>query len=221
MSVGAFREAYRAEHIGPSYSGVLHFAFTSIGSLAVVALAIAWVKAPTLAELSTVPLTFLFANFVEYRGHKGPMHGRVRGLGLLFERHTQQHHRYFTHETMAYETTRDFKMVLFPPVMLLFFLGGVATPIAAALFVVTTRNVALLFVATAVAYFLTYEWLHLCHHARPEDRLGSIGFLRRLRAHHRAHHDPALMSRGNFNITFPLCDAIFGTMLPAARSAVE
>ena len=29
------------------------------------------------------------------------------------------------------------------------------------------------------------------------------------------------MSRGNFNITFPLCDAIFGTMLPAARSAVE
>ena len=74
-------------------------------------------------------------------------------------------------------------------------------------------NVALLFVATAVAYFLTYEWLHLCHHARPEGRLGSIGFLRRLRAHHRAHHDPALMSRGNFNITFPVCDAIFGTKL--------
>src|SRR5260370_17024513 len=108
MSVGAFREAYRAEHIGPSYSGVLHFAFTSIGSLAVVALAIAWVKAPTLAELSTVPLTFLFANFVEYRGHKGPMHGRVRGLRLLFEPHTQQHHRSFPHQPTSYDPPRDF-----------------------------------------------------------------------------------------------------------------
>jgi sterol desaturase/sphingolipid hydroxylase (fatty acid hydroxylase superfamily) len=120
---------------------------------------------------------------------------------------------------MAYETTRDFKMVLFPPVMLLFFLGGVATPIAAALFLITTRNVALLFVATAVAYFLTYEWLHLCHHARPESRIGKVGILRQLRAHHRAHHDPALMTRGNFNITFPVCDAIFGTkMAPRSRA---
>ena len=216
MSVAAFREAYRAEHIGRSYSGVLHFTFTSVGSLAVVALAIANVKAPKAFELCTVPITFFFANFVEYRGHKGPMHGRVRGLDLLFERHTQQHHRYFTHETMAYETTRDFKMVLFPPVMLLFFLGGVATPIAALLFFTATRNVALLFVATAVAYFLTYEWLHLCHHARPDGWLGKFGLLRVLRAHHRAHHDPANMTRGNFNITFPVCDAIFGTRLRAS-----
>jgi hypothetical protein len=219
MSVAAFREAYRAEHIGPSYSGILHFAFTSLGSLAVIALAIAHVKGPTPWELSTVPVTFLFANFVEYRGHKGPMHGRVHGLGLLFERHTLQHHRYFTHDTMAYETTRDFKMVLFPPVMLLFFLGAVATPIAALLFALATRNVALLFVATAVGYFLTYEWLHLCHHARPDGLLGRVGVLRRLRAHHRAHHDPANMTRGNFNITFPVCDAIFGTRLRAPREA--
>jgi hypothetical protein len=214
-SVAAFREAYRAENIGPSYSGALHFAFTSIGSLAVIAIAIALVKSPSALELVTVPLTFLFANFVEYRGHRGPMHQRTAGLSLLFERHTQQHHRFFTHDSMRYETTRDFKMVLFPPVMLLFFLGAIAAPTALVLFLVATRNVALLYVATAMGYFLTYEWLHLCHHTPPDGMLGRIRLLRLLRAHHQAHHDPKAMTTGNFNITFPICDWLFGTRLPS------
>src|SRR5262249_15112265 len=158
------RTEYRRDHIGARYSGVLHFAFTSIASLSVIVVAAVQVRAPTLLELLTVPVTFLFGNYVEYPGHRGPMHRRVRGLSLLFERHTQQHHRYYTQDAMAYEVTRDFKMVLFPPVMLLFFLGAIAAPIAIVLFVVHARNVALLFVMTAMSYFLIYEWLHLCHH---------------------------------------------------------
>ncbi|HEX9295259.1 MAG TPA: sterol desaturase family protein [Polyangiaceae bacterium] len=212
-SVAAFRDAYRNEHIGPRYSGVLHFAFTSLASLAVIALAASQVEAPTVVELLTVPITFLFANYVEYMGHKGPMHRRRRGLSLLFERHTQQHHRYYTHESMTYQGTRDFKMVLFPPLMLLFFLGGVAAPVGAVLFLVSTRNVALLYVVTAMSYFLTYEWLHLCHHTPTQGVLGKIGVLRRLRTHHQGHHDPARMTSGNFNITFPICDWLFGTRL--------
>jgi hypothetical protein len=213
-SVVAFRDAYRSEQIGPHYSGTLHFAFTSLASLAVIVLASSQVEAPTVLELLTVPITFLFANYVEYTGHKGPMHRRRRGLSLLFERHTQQHHRYYTHEFMTYQGTRDFKMVLFPPVMLLFFLGGVAAPVGAVLFFVATRNVALLYVVTAMSYFLTYEWLHLCHHTPTDGLLGKIGVLRRLRAHHQRHHDPARMTSGNFNITFPICDWLFGTRLP-------
>jgi hypothetical protein len=216
-SVASFRASYRAEHIGPSYSGFAHFCFTSLGSLGVIAVALAHVKSPTPFELLTVPLTFLFANLVEYRGHRGPMHHKVSGpLSLLFERHTRQHHRYFTHEAMAYEASRDFKMVLFPPVMLLFFLGVVAAPVAALLFVFASRNVALLYVATAMGYFLTYECLHLCHHTPPDGVLGRIGLLRRLRAHHQAHHDPSRMTSGNFNITFPICDWLFRTRLPKA-----
>src|SRR5262249_53014445 len=140
-SVASFREAYRAEHIGPSYSGLLHFAFTSVGSLAIIATAASQVRFFTWLELFTVPVTFFFANLVEYRGHKGPMHHKVGGLSLLFERHTRQHHRYFTPDAMAYESSRDFKMVLFPPLMLLFFLGAIATPVAALLFLFAMRNV--------------------------------------------------------------------------------
>jgi hypothetical protein len=209
--VASFREEYRARHVGSHYSGVLHFAFTSLGSLTVIVLAAALVEAPTVLELLTVPVTFVFANFVEYRGHKGPMHRPRRGLSLLFERHTQQHHRYYTHEAMSYEGTRDFKMVLFPPVMLLFFLGAVAAPIGTALFLLASRNVALLYVATAMGYFLAYEWLHFCHHLPAEGPLARVGVLRHLRAHHQAHHDPARMNSWNFNISFPICDWLLGT----------
>ena len=209
--VASFREAYRREHIGAGYSGWMHFAFTSVGSLTVIAIAAAAVKAPSALELLTVPLTFLFANYVEYRGHRGPMHHRVRGLSLLFERHTQQHHRYYTHDAMAYQTARDFKVVLFPPLMLLFFLGAVAAPVAALLFLLATRNGAWLYVATAMTYFLMYEWLHLFHHMPTGGGFARLGFLRRLRLLHQAHHDPAAMTSVNFNITFPICDWLFGT----------
>jgi len=212
VAVAAFREEYRTQQIGARYSGWLHLAFTSIGSLAVIALAATRVESPTAAELLTIPATFLFANLVEYRGHRGPMHRRRRGLALLFERHTRQHHRYYTHEAMSYESARDFKMVLFPPVMLLFFLGVVAAPVGALLFWLASRNVALLYVATAMGYFLTYEWLHFSHHLPAGHPLARLGVLRRLRAHHRVHHDPARMNAHNFNITFPICDRLFGTL---------
>ena len=219
-AVASFRTEYRSEHIGAHYSGAVHFAFTSIASLAVIAVAAVELRAATIFELLTVPVTFLFGNYVEYRGHRGPMHRRRRGLSLLFERHTQQHHRYYTQDAMALEGTRDFKMVLFPPVMLLFFLGAVAAPIAVVLFVVHARNVALLYVMTAMSYFLIYEWLHLCHHTPAQGIVGRLGFLRRLRAHHQAHHDPARMTSGNFNITFPICDWLFGTCLPPPTSCI-
>lgn len=205
----AYREKYREREIGPNYHGWLHFAFTSAGSLTVIAIAIANVKSPTPLEMLTVPATFLFANFAEYFGHRGPMHhayGR-----LLFQRHTREHHHFFTHEAMAYESARDFKMVLFPPEMLFFFLGVIAAPIAAILFAVATHDVAWLFVTTAMSYFLTYEWLHFAYHLGEGSPLGRLRIFRVLRRHHEAHHDKAKMSRFNFNITFPIADVIFRT----------
>jgi sterol desaturase/sphingolipid hydroxylase (fatty acid hydroxylase superfamily) len=211
VSVQRFREEYRAQHIGPRYRGWAHFAFTSLGSLAVIATSLALVGDLRAVELAAVPATFLFANVVEYLGHRGPMHRRRRGLGLLHRRHTLQHHRFYTREAMRCDSTRDFQMILFPPVMLLFFLGGVAAPIGMLLWWLSTANVALLFTATAMGYFLTYEVLHLGYHLGDQGWLGRLPFMARLRQHHMMHHDPALMGTCNFNITFPICDRLFGT----------
>ncbi len=212
--VHAFRETYRRTNIGPGYSGWAHFATTSVVSLLVIGFASLHVRAVRPVEWLTVPAAFLLANFVEYNGHRGPMHHPVPGLRLLFQRHTREHHRYFTDVAMHYESSRDFKMVLFPPVMLLFFLGVIASPVAMALSLTTSRNVAWLYVAVAMSYFLTYEWLHFAYHLPPTSALGRTPLLAVLRRHHTLHHDPSRMTRFNFNITFPICDWLYGTACP-------
>ncbi len=207
-----FRTSYRAG-ISRRYSGGAHFAFTSLGSLLVMGALLWRLSGPRPLELLTVPATFLFANLVEYLAHRGPMHHKRPGLGLLFTRHTLEHHRFFTHEAMACEGRRDYRIMLFPPGLLVFVVAGVALPGAALLGWALGENVGLLFGATAVGYYLTYEWLHFAYHL-PERGLGAMGPVRWLRRHHAAHHDPALMQRRNYNITFPICDLIFGTMAP-------
>ena len=200
MSVAEARAEARAD-IGPLYSGIAHFAFVNAFALAIIAYATTRLHAPRWSLL-TVPLTFLYANYVEYRAHKGPMHHRTRGLGLVFERHTLMHHQVFTQDDMRAGSTRDFKLVLFPPVLLIFFFGFFALPISLVLQLIFGWNVAALFAITAMAYYLLYEWLHLSYH------LGLSGSLAR---HHAAHHDPQIMTTHNFNITFPLMDRLFGT----------
>lgn len=210
-TVSEFRRQYRASEVLPHYSGILHFLFTSFTSLAVIGSSVWRVHAVTPLEWLVVPLTFLYANGVEYIGHKGPMHHPMSFLKILFNRHTLQHHRFFTHEATAYETTQDYRMVLFPPVMIVFFIGFHAAPIGIVLYYLVSSNVALLFAATAIGYFLTYEWLHLSYHLREDSLVGRLPFMKALRQIHTQHHNPALMSSYNFNITFPICDFLFGT----------
>ena len=210
--VRAFRARHLEAHVGPRYNGWLHFATTSVGSLAAIAFAVSRVRSPSLIELASIPIFFLIANLGEYFGHRGPMHHRARGaLSILFERHTQQHHRYYTHDAMAADSPRDFQMVLFPPVMLVFFLGFVATPIGLFIGFIFGANFGWLFAATAISYFLTYEWLHWSYHQPDTSFVGRLGFIRRLRQHHQLHHDLRRMTTVNFNITFPIADRIFGT----------
>jgi hypothetical protein len=213
-SVAAFREQYRREEIGRRYSGWAHFGFTSGVCLAVVAFAALQVEQPSPLEWLTVPIVFLYANLVEYLGHRGPMHHPVRGLGLLYRRHAKQHHRFFTDEDMAFDDSRDFKAVLFPPVMILFFIGGFGVPMWLVLHRVATDNAAWLAVATAVAYYLNYEWLHFAYHCNPDSRIGRIPGIQTLRRLHLLHHRPERMLRNNFNITYPIGDLLFRTLIP-------
>lgn len=210
-AVSAFRESYRRELIGAHYSGWLHFAFTSSVCLATVVFCLVRLDAVAPLEWLTVPAVFLYANLVEYFGHRGPMHHSRRGLRLLYERHARQHHRFFTHHHMEFEGSRDFKAVLFPPVIILFFIGGFGAPLWGLLYLVASANVAWLAVGTAVAYYLNYEWLHFAYHCAPGSWVGRLPGLAVLRRLHLQHHDPSLMARYNFNITYPVGDWLFRT----------
>jgi hypothetical protein len=210
-SVAEFREQYRREVSGGRYLGWLHLMFTSGVSLVVIVFSISRLDQPSVPEWLTMPVVFLYANLVEYLGHRFPMHRPVRGLHLIYFRHTKQHHRFFSDTEMTYDNSSDFQAVLFPPVMILFFLGGFGLPMWLLLFYLATANVAWLALAAAMAYFLNYEWLHFAYHCDPRSRVGRFPGVQRLRRPHRDHHNPSLMMHYNFNITYPLCDWLFGT----------
>ncbi len=208
----AYRAQYRAEFIKPGYQGWLHFAFTVSMASSIIALCAWRLHGVTPWEWLTIPLTFLYANLSEYLGHRGPMHHLRPGLRLVYERHSRQHHRFFTEDSMEYESTRDFKVVLFPPLLVSFFLLAFGAPMAVLVAWLTTPNVGYLFALTTAAYFLNYELLHFTYHL-PRDhwvaRLPGMPTLRRL---HTVHHNQELMAKYNFNISYPIWDWVFGTL---------
>lgn len=207
----AFRIAYRREEIGEHYSGRLHFWFMTGWCMAIILTCLYFVHHPTWKELLIVPLGFLYVNFVEYIGHRGPMHHRRAYLDKVFKRHTLQHHRFFTMEQFTFDTAVDVKAVLFPPVLLLFFFFAFTLPAGLLFYYLWSANAALLFIATLFAYYLNYEWLHFAYHLPESHPVARLPFIRTLRKLHLHHHDPQRMTRYNFNITYPIFDILFGT----------
>jgi hypothetical protein len=220
MSHAARNAAYRAEYrqtlVGPRYNGALHIGLSTLVTLSAIAVSALMIEAPTLLEWMTVPIGFLVANFAEYMGHRYPMHHALPGLRKMCVRHAGQHHRFYTHRHMAADERRDWHIVLFPFVIMAFFLGGIATPLALLMFAIATPNVGWFFVATAAGYCLFYEWMHLAYHQHVDTFIGRRPLVRKLRMLHLVHHDPHQMTKHNFNITFPIFDLVFGTYLSGA-----
>ncbi len=211
-SVALARAEFRETRIPKHYSGYVHLATIVAFSGVVAAVSLAMLDDVKPAEWLTIPLTFLYCNLAEYLGHRGPMHHKTRFLTGIFQRHTVEHHSFFTDEAICFDSPRDYRAVLFPPILLLFFFGFFAVPVGAILYVLVSANVCFLFVFTAILYYLNYELFHFSYHVDPQSWLGRVPVIRRLRRNHVAHHNKALMTRYNFNITYPICDNLFGTL---------
>jgi hypothetical protein len=216
-SVARFRAEYRAQEIPARYSGTLNLWITFGGGGTAFAACLAQLEAVAPIEWLTVPAAFLYANLVEYFGHRFPMHRPFRGLKLIYRRHAGQHHRFFTDQAMAHEDPRDLRAVLFPPLLVLFFFGGFALPAWFVLAQLASANVAWLMLATGIAYYLNYEFLHLAYHQPSGHWMTRVPGVARLSWLHRHHHDPQVMARRNFNITYPIGDRLFGTLERPAR----
>jgi hypothetical protein len=207
-----FRERFRQENIGTSYSGKLHFTFITLWCLAGILVCAFYIHQPTLKQLLIIPLTFLYTNLFEYFGHRFPMHHRYKPLKAVFKRHTLQHHHFFTNDVMNCDNLNDFKIILFPPVLLVFFSLFFVLPIFALIYHFFSLNAALLYVATTLAYYLNYEWLHLAYHLPETHFAYKIPGLKALRRLHHNHHNMKEMDKYNFNISYPVFDFVFRTL---------
>lgn len=210
------RETRRREmmaRVPARYSGRAHWAFINGTTVVGLGACVTQLENVLWWQWLFVPGFFVFANVFEWWIHRGPMHHPTRGLRILYERHTLQHHVFYPAEDMAYRDPRELFYVLFPPFALPALLL-VNLPIPLVLGSVFSPNLAWLFFASVLAYYFVYEWCHFVHHLSRESWLGRRALVGWLRRHHTRHHELAWMEKGNFNVSFPLWDWLLGTMLP-------
>jgi hypothetical protein len=210
----ASRAALRADllsRIPRWYSPWLHLAIPAVGGIAIAAFALSRIEDLRAWQLALVPVFLAVGNALEWHAHRGLLHRRTWPLGELYVRHTPQHHGVYVAGDMFIRDWRELKLVLLPAWGVLAIIAA-SSPVALGLAVLGQRNLAALWVASAVAYVLSYEWLHLAYHLPAEGAVGRLRVTRWLRRHHQRHHAPQLMQRWNFNVTVPLWDLLRGTV---------
>jgi hypothetical protein len=194
------------------YSPWAHLGFPSLVGLGVMVAALASLRDVRAWQLLLVPLGLVLMNASEWRIHRDLLHRRTPPLGILYDRHTPQHHMIFVTDDMAIRSAREFRLVLIPFYGILA-AGVAALPIPLVLWLALGQwNLALLFMATVLGYVVAYEWLHLAYHAPAESWVGRNALVRLLHRHHAVHHSPELMQKWNFNVTVPLWDVVRGTV---------
>src|SRR3546814_18585019 len=97
--------------------------------------------------------------------HRYIVHRRVEGYGLraIYERHTREHHQYFTDNEATIDTTREFRIVFFPWRLLLL-LGVAGTLFGYIASLIINPNAGYILFITMVAQYLVYETFHNCCH---------------------------------------------------------
>ena len=157
----------------------------------------------------------LLINFAEYYNHRWLGHKKTKIGQLFYSRHTGDHHSFFLSNAMGYESTRDWRVVLFPT-FLLFAVLTLLIPIAWGLSNIFSPNTGYLFIAGGLTGYLYYEIMHFSYHVPPnsaeEQFFMKIPYWEQLRHLHVLHHRREVMHEKNFNITLPIFDYILGTL---------
>ena len=191
----AFRHEYRSRIVG-WYDGYFHVLIIYAMGAAAFYIYTQHIHNVTPLEWITVPLTFLFTNIFEWAVHKYVMHRpvNIKGLRAIYERHTLNHHQFFTDEEMRFRDHKDWRVTVFPPYALVVFVL-MSIPLAAILGSIFTPNVGWLFMCVTTGMYLIYEFMHFCCHVDENWFVRNCPFVNTLRRHHTAHHNARLMRR--------------------------
>ncbi len=134
----------------------------------------------------------------------------IKGLRAVYERHTLNHHQFFTDDEMRFRDHKDWRVTVFPPYALVVFIL-MSLPAAIILGLALSPNVGWLFMCMTTGMYLIYEFMHFCCHVDENWFVRNCPFVNTLRRHHTAHHNARLMMETNMNLTFPIADWLFGT----------
>lgn len=206
-----YRKGYR-ERIEGWYSGPLHVAVIYI-----IGFTALWIYAQHLESVQwwewlSVPIVLLACNIFEWYLHQKIMHRpqKSKGMRAVYNRHTLQHHQFFTDDDMRFRDSHDWRVTFFPPYALVVFIL-ISIPGALIAGWLISANVGWLFISTTTSIYLIYEFMHFCCHVNENWFVRNMPLVNTLRRHHTAHHNSRLMMELNMNLTFPIADWMFGT----------
>ncbi len=206
-----YRSEYR-RRIAGWYNGWLHVVIIYVIGLTAIYLYTAHIENVRWWEWLTIPVVFMITNIFEWFLHRYVMHRPLRwkGLRAIYNRHTLQHHQFFTESEMRFADQKDWRVTFFPPFALAVFIL-MSIPPSAVMGYLVSANVGWLIMCTTTGMYLTYEFMHFCCHVEESWFVRYCPFVNTLRRHHTAHHNQAIMMERNMNLTFPISDWLFGT----------
>jgi hypothetical protein len=220
MTLEEFRNDYRKNDIPSWYSGQLHLALSA--SLPIILgyfLAIHLENVTRAEWWGAILFGAFYCTLAEYIAHRWFMHRRRNFpmMRLVFKRHAEQHHHFFPHDNMRTDSSRDWHVILFPVYGFIMLFGGLGAPAAFVVAKLTSLNVALIVMIVGCVFYFFYEFMHLMYHLSEDHWTQKLPLLPWLRRHHQIHHRLNLMQKANFNVTYPVADFIFRTLVTESQ----
>jgi hypothetical protein len=200
-----FREKYLSE-ISPWYHGLVHVGVMYASGIAAIWWCASRMQGATWEWLLIVPVA-IAGNFGEWAMHKYVMHRKIDVFALraIYDRHTRQHHQYFTDNEPTIDTVQEFRIVFFPwrVLIVLAVMGGLLGFIVGQLI---NPNAGYVVFITMIGHYMLYETFHFCCHVKDNWFVRNMPFVNTIRRHHAAHHNMGIMMHCNMNLTFPVAD---------------
>ena len=208
---GDFRKQYRSRVAG-WYNGYIHVLVIYTIGFTALYIYIQHIENVLWWEWLTIPAVVLMSNIFEWFLHQTIMHRPInnKGLRAIYTRHTLNHHQFFTDQEMRFRDEKDWRVTFFPPYALVIFIL-MSLPGVAVLYLISTANIAWLFICSTTGMYLIYEFMHFYCHVDENWFVRYCPFVNTIRRHHTAHHNDRLMMEVNMNLTFPIADWMFGT----------
>lgn len=205
-----FRASY-LEAISPWYHGLVHVGVMYAAGIAAIAWCVGQLTRPSWEWLLIIPIA-LAGNFVEWGMHMHVMHRLkdVFALRAIYDRHTRQHHQYFTDNDTSIHSIREFRIVFFPWRVLVV-LGVASVVLGWLVSLLLGPNAGYMVPITMIGHYMVYESFHFCCHVPENAFVRHCPLINTIRRHHSAHHNMGIMMHINMNLTLPLADWALGT----------
>ena len=152
----------------------------------------------------------IYSSFFEWTLHRYVMHRPVGKFDYPFRAHAVVHHQTFRADASYHLQQASDKRTVPMAWWNGPFLIAIHAPLAWLVGRLVGQPIVIGALSGMAVYYAVYEYIHWCMHIPRARNIERSGIFFRLNGHHLLHH--RYMGK-NFNVVFPLADAVLGTLV--------